>query len=226
MKHALRRLVPTLALGAAGVVATAIPAHASSGVDLRVEALPVHGKVGDTVTVFLNLYVPNTGGAGQGEVTYHYVAPGGTEFADAFDSPSCHIVTPGREAWCTNTGELWPPMGGTPYLNKLRLKIISPNVTPGQFKVDFARDPNPANNSAPIVLTVDGITPTVAPTSPSPQTSATAAPVSPRRSTPAAAPALPVTGSQAGILGGTGAVLVTVGAVLFLLARRRNASIR
>jgi LPXTG-motif cell wall-anchored protein len=226
MKHALRRLVPTLALAAAGVVAAAVPAFASSGVDMRVEALPVHGKVGDTVTAFLNLYVPNTGGADYGEVTYHYVAPGGTEFADTFDSPNCHIVTPGHEAWCTNTGQLWPSMGGIPYLNKLPLKIISSHVSPGQFKIDFARDPNPANNSAPIVLTVDGITPTVAPTSPSPRPSATAAPGSPRRSTPAAAPTLPVTGSQAGILGGMGAVLVAVGGALFLLARRRNASIR
>jgi LPXTG-motif cell wall-anchored protein len=191
-----------------------------------VEALPAHGKVGETVTVILNLYVPNTGGADDGEVNYHYLAPGGTEFADKFDSPNCHIVTQGHEAWCTNTGQLWPLMGGAPYPNKLDLKITSPNVTPGQFKIDFARDPNPANNSAPIVLTVDGITPTVAPTSPSARPSATAAPGSPRRSTPAAAPTLPVTGSQAGIFGGIGAVLLAVGGALFLLARRRNAPIR
>jgi hypothetical protein len=219
MKQVRGRVIATLMLGLVGAVATAIPAYAD-GLNIRVEAAPAHGKVGDTIPVYLKVINPGPGGLNVGELTMRYIAAGGTELADDFSTlPYCHVVTAGHEAWCSNPVQLWPldPAVTEPF--PIHLKIVSAKVTPGQFKIECARCTSPANNSAAIVVTVDGVTP--APTAPAP--AATTKP-SPKSSVAAAAPTLPVTGADIGLIGSIGAALLAVGITLFLAAKRRTAA--
>jgi hypothetical protein len=219
MKQVRGRLIATLMLGLVGALATAIPAYAD-GLNIWVEAAPAHGKVGDTIPVYLKVINPGPGGVNTSELTLRYIAPGGTELADNFSAdPACHIVTAGHEVWCYETAQLWPMDPAVTPAFPIHLKIVSAKVTPGQFKIECARCTNPANNSATIVVTVDGVTP--APTAPAP--AATTKPT-PKSSVAAAAPTLPVTGADIGLISSVGAALLVVGITLFLIAKRRTAA--
>jgi hypothetical protein len=113
VKRALLRTVGGTALAAVATLTIVGPAYGDARTDvtdLKVTVDPVHGKVGDTISVDLGLYDSGPSIAVEGTVTSHVVAPAGTELTDAFASvPYCHVVTPGHEVWCTNPAQFWPP---------------------------------------------------------------------------------------------------------------------
>jgi hypothetical protein len=199
VKRALLRAVGGTALAALATLTIIAPAYGDTMrtdvTDLKVTVDPVHGKVGDTISVHFGLYDLGPSTAVEGTVTSHIVAPSGTELTDDFASrPYCHVATPGHEVSCANIAQFWPPE----YVNNgalldygwtVHLKIVSPEVGPGRYDVTYANgDTDPGNNSAAIVVTVDGVT-----TSPSPRQSPTAVPrpaASPIHTTPQTSPTL------------------------------------
>ncbi|GIG61243.1 hypothetical protein Lfu02_56150 [Longispora fulva] len=197
----------------------------ASAVDWTARALPVHGKVGDVVNVPVSAFYPSPSGGGAlgypvAELIDRRVAPPGTEWAWALPA-FCLDMKPGVERRCNSITEI-PATAGEPDSFQLPLRIVSQEVGEGEFRVEgMGGDPNPANNCARIIVTVDGaparttpVTPACAQPAPKPSGSAS----------PTATGALPVTGTNTTAFVAAGAALVLAGtAVLFALRRRRRA---
>ena len=122
--------------------------------------------MGDTVTVTLVVFNPGPDMVDTAQSLSHIVAPGGTELVGDFTTPQppCQIIDPGHEVACPNGGQWWAAPdrqsehGDVGYGWQIKLKIDSPDVTPGLFRQEYPLDPNTSNNSARIVVTVDGVT--------------------------------------------------------------------
>jgi uncharacterized repeat protein (TIGR01451 family) len=177
---------------------------AANPADLGISAAPVSGHVGETVTV--KVIVTNAGPADAIKAKVKVTAPAGTEFVSV--DPTCVAATAGKEYAC----DLGTAPKGMNDSGDFSLKILSATVADGKAEVSSAvADPNVANNTAAIKVTV---VPGPAPSTPG------ATPSTPAGGTGGG---LPVTGSQAGLIGGLGLGAVAVGGVLMVLARRRRA---
>lgn len=152
----------------------ASPAHAvlvPGPADLKVTAGTAHGRVGDTVTVDTEVFNLGPDMVDTAKAIERIVAPGGTELVGDFShaQPPCQIVDPGHEVACPNPGQWWAQSdmqsehGNPGYPWQIQLKIVSSHITPGSVSVQYAQDTNTSNNSAPIVVVVDGVTNTPSP---------------------------------------------------------------
>ncbi|MFF5225293.1 LPXTG cell wall anchor domain-containing protein [Dactylosporangium sp. NPDC000521] len=180
--------------------------------DWSIATQPVSGKVGDVVDVPITVDYKGPGGIGQGETVTHFVLPDGAEFVEQLQG--CADAPSGVERVCTSTGFLEQPYD-RPYTYRLRIKIVKAIVADGKVHIEgMGGDLKPADNTAKIVINVDGV---VRPTASIPTgTSATAS------HSAAPAPGLPVTGDKTTIVAATGAAVLIVGAVLLVLGRRRR----
>jgi len=116
--------------------------------DLRVGATPASGAVGATVTTF---FFVGSEGPSSTPYTIGFTLPTGTEVLSVDD-----ICAPdsARSYRCVPIFDAAP--GGPAFFGTLSLLITAPTVgTDGQFTVTgTAQDPNPANNTVPIEITV------------------------------------------------------------------------
>jgi len=179
--------------------------------DFAVTTTPVAGAVGDTVEV---PYTVVNNGPSDGAANWWFVAPTGTVLVagdDGDDGPSCHFrddegnpVAELPKVGC-GIGSEWPAKasGYAGVSTTIKLRIVSTPGDDGTLTVDpylEPADPDLANNVAKLVVTVgDGA-----------------------GGEGGGDGGLPVTGAKAGIVGGIGALVVALGVVLFLVARRRR----
>src|SRR5438552_10123989 len=85
------------------------------------------------------------------------------------------------------------------------VKIVGRCTEPGEYRVEYAHDPNLSNNAAPLVVTVDGVDPMeCGPAGPSAGVPATPSISEEARRT------LPRTGTSVGILVAVGGALIAV----------------
>jgi LPXTG-motif cell wall-anchored protein len=179
-------------------------------------------RQGDLLYARLAAQNRGPGGMGLGEAITTFVAPPGTEWDLSWgDWSSCVEVRPKIEIRCTSQADFIPPDLNPPSYFSLRLKLVSVPVGDGEFRVEgMGGELHPSDNVAKIVIDIPGIPRVVPSDGPSPTpggstgTSATGTPVAGGR--------LPVTGSKTGLLAGAGALTLVLGAVLFLLGRRRR----
>jgi uncharacterized repeat protein (TIGR01451 family)/LPXTG-motif cell wall-anchored protein len=178
---------------------------AANPADLSISAAPVTGHVGDTVNV--QVTVRNAGPADAFKTKVTVTAPEGTEFVSA--DQACTATTAGKVYTCDLDTEKKTETTS----EILGLKIVSATVADGKAEVSSAiSDPNAADNTTPITVTVlEG--------SPSPG----AEPSAPTAG--GTGGGLPVTGSQAGLISVLGVGMAAAGGVLMVLARRRRAVI-
>jgi hypothetical protein len=164
-------------------------------IDMSAHTTPAEGTVGGTVEVRgvvsndSSLFAPN--------VLYTVVAPSGTQLTSR--PVGCRTLVPGHKYVC-RVGELEPmPSENHAWPVGISLKIVSANVgDDGYLSVTSeAKDPNPANNVAKIVLTVKG-------------------------SGGGEGGGLPITGAKAGLIGGTGGAVLLAGLAVLVMARRRR----
>ncbi len=161
-----------LVLGSAGQAVAAGPPYRA---DLSLSSGTAHGRVGDLIEE--PYYVDNLGPSNTrtGDVTFDFVAPGGTVFViDPNRYRYCHVITAGTHYWCYEPVQIWVSQGtiGT----FVRLKIVSATVTPGRITVSCTCDPNGSNNATTLHVVVDGV-PSSPPSTPSPhRSSATQSP--------------------------------------------------
>jgi hypothetical protein len=162
--------------------------------DLQVTAGTASGAVGSTVKVPVT--VRNHGDSDSPNTILALKAPSGTEIADADATSHCTAVTAGTEYRC-DIGTLTKAAGASTV--DIAFKIDAAVVgDDGTAKISGpARDKNPANNTAKIVITVAGDTGGIG-------------------------GGLPVTGVTAGLIGGIGGLALVAGAVLFVMSRRRR----
>jgi hypothetical protein len=210
MTRTLRLVAP-----AAIVLLTALPAApalaytTTPGSDLSVTAQPIHGKVDPTKVVSIPTVFENLGpdATVAGSVTIEIVAPGGTEIeADVFADVSCSTKTP-QHLVCT-PDKSFP--ANQPMNDPLPIVIKSAHTTPGWVKYTCACDPDTKNNTAALVVTVTGASPSHHPTpkptathttaAPHPSATPSTAPTPPDATTPSPQPA-----SSPGAAGGPGA---------------------
>ncbi|GAB3818182.1 hypothetical protein [Micromonospora zhanjiangensis] len=181
---------------------------AANPVDLAITAKPAAGAVGDVVTV---TFTATNNGPASGAAGITVKAPAGTRVVNPGPDgyPYCQDkdgnpnVTEATELRCSFESEFEP---GVTFDFPLRFRVVSAPVTDGTIEIFNGlknADSNPANNVAPIVITVkDG--------------------GSGDGGGDGSGGGLPVTGVQAGLIGGVGLGVLLVGGVLFLLARRRR----
>jgi hypothetical protein len=203
-------LVPIGATGTLTIRATAANAPAgshSAKVTVRpaiIDAVAVGstatGKVGDTVGITVGL---KSNGPDSLLKSFHNMGVGGIEVTLP---PGVTVVSPDQFGYgCTGFGStthvgcgiyVTLPAGETATFRlDLRIDRVIRNAT-GKIVVHAdGTDPNPANNTATIVI-------------------------NPTRGLPA--PGLPVTGARTATLAATGALLVVLGTIGFTLARRRR----
>jgi hypothetical protein len=164
--------------------------------DLQVTAGTASGAVGSTVKAPVT--VQNNGVSDSPHTILALKAPSGTEIVDADITAHCTAVTAGREYRC-DIGTLTKADGaGT---RNAAFKIDTAAVgDDGTAQISGpARDKNPANNTAKIVITVAA-----------------------GGGTGGGGGSLPVTGVKAGLIGGIGGLVLIVGAVLVVMSRRRR----
>lgn len=149
-----------------------------------------------------------------GETIFTYVAPPGTEWDMSWGiSSSCVEVRPKIELRCTSQG-FNPPDPSPPTYSTMRLKLVSTPVGDGEYRVEgMGGELNPSDNVAKIIIDIPGI-PRVSGggSSPTPSTSAAGS----------AGGQLPVTGARTGLFAAVGVIVLVLGAVLYLLGRRRR----
>ncbi|GAB2928933.1 hypothetical protein GCM10027280_15520 [Micromonospora polyrhachis] len=176
----------------------------ANSIDLAIGSTPAQGAVGAVVEVTFN--VANNGPA-TGGARLRVKAPSGTlalkpapgTFPTCLDGAGNWEFVEAAELRCTFESEFQP---GRAFDFKLRFRIVSaPVAANGTIEVSNelpSPESKPADNTAAIIITVHG------------------------GSDGGGGGGLPVTGVQAGLIGGIGAAVVVAGVVLFLLARRRR----
>jgi hypothetical protein len=124
--------------------------------DWSVASAPIDGKIGDVVLVPITVEFKGPGGSPLGEMVTHFVLPEGAAFADA-DLEGCADAPSGLERVCSTTGFLNQP-DDRPYTYHLRIKIVKAIVTDGEVHIEgMGGDLKPADNTAKIVINVDGV---------------------------------------------------------------------
>jgi LPXTG-motif cell wall-anchored protein len=203
----------------------------SGATDWVAYAKPIQQQDRQGDLLYTRLAAVNNGPAttGLGEAIYTYVAPPGTEWDLSWGLwSSCVEVRPKVEIRCTSQSSD-PPSGPEPtnptYFT-LRLKLVSTPVGDGEFRVEsMGGELKPNDNVAKIVIDIPGIpratgsgsSPTPTPTPTTGGGGGTGTPVA-----GGSAGKLPVTGSHTGLIAGAGLLAVILGAVLYLLGRRRT----
>lgn len=171
---------PLIAVGAGVGVAVADEAPVA---DLALELRPTSGKIGWQVQVqlFGHNYGPSIVQTG-GYVT-DIRLPGGTEFWYDEVPSYCEVITPRTHLRCRSVTMNYPdydnPSGvhvnGFPY--SIAIRILQKCTTPGEARIEYENDPNPANNVAALAVTIEDAKPGDCPSgSPSPRPSRTATP--------------------------------------------------
>jgi hypothetical protein len=212
----LRRLAATA--GAALVAFAAFgaaPAQAEDDRfpwDLTIPVVNVTGAVGDVVPITLTVRNLGPGVVEPGGVRIAFIQkPEGTEFVGDV-SPDCDgTVQPENRYYCQ------PKQGlavGAEVTWTFHLKLVSAH--PGDDGLMFfadggGEDRDSTNDGGPFTVTIKAPQ-----SSPTPTRTATAS------ASPAAGPALPVTGDRTALYAGLGAALVAAGAALFVIARQRR----
>jgi hypothetical protein len=177
-----------------GLVAGSGPAVAAEGASVDLEVIgggTLYGKVGDQVTIRATVINHGPDDAGNGEITYEYRAPGGTEFVGVFNSPPCTTLLARRYYRCLSTGQLPGPMSvagdsDPQYAHVFTLKIVSTKTSPGWVSASLDRDPNSSNNSTSVQVVVEGAaTPQPPPTPAASPSVAPGGPTHPAGATPA-----------------------------------------
>jgi hypothetical protein len=135
--------------------------------------------------VKITVTVENKGPASSPSTTVTVTAPTGTELVDM--PTNCEFTTPGKAATCEGLLSAGEKNSGV-----FSFKIAATSVAnDGKATIEGTlADPDPSNNTAAIVITIDG--------------------------------GLPITGVKVSVIAGTGVAVLLVGALLFLLARRRR----
>jgi hypothetical protein len=182
---------------------------ADNTIDLAITATPVTGAVGDVVTVTFKAANngPASGGAGikvKAPAGTLAVKPGPDEYPICRDNDGNGDFTEAAEMRCTFESEFQP---GVKFAFPLKFRVVSAPVgTDGSIEIFNelkSPDSKPDNNVAPIVITLSGGG-------------------SGGGDGGGDGGGLPVTGVQAGLIGGVGLGALLLGGVLFLLARRRR----
>ncbi|MGW0432440.1 hypothetical protein ACWDV4_07820 [Micromonospora sp. NPDC003197] len=180
----------------------------ANSIDLAISSSPVQGAVGEVVEVTFN--VANNGPA-TGDARLRVKAPSGTlalkpasgAYPTCLDGAGNWEFVEAAELACNFESE-FPPARAFDF--KLRFRIVSaPVAADGTIEVSNALpspESKPADNTAAITITVSGS--------------------DDGGDDGGSGGGLPVTGVQAGLIGGIGAVVVVAGVVLFLVARRRR----
>jgi len=172
--------------------------------DFSVTTTPVSGAIGETVKVPFTVV---NNGPSDGAAGWTFVAPAGTVFVPGetngfwcyFHDESGAPVDELRTVGCSNESE-WPSTasGRGVVQGTMTLRIDAAPGNDGTLTVRPYGAPtelNPDNNVAKLVVTVgDG----------------------------GSGGGLPVTGAKAGVAAGVGAAVLALGAVLFVVARRRR----
>jgi hypothetical protein len=162
----------------------AFSAHvAANPADLAISATKGSGAVGSVVKITVT--VENKGDASSPDTTVTVTAPTGTELVDM--PTNCEFTTPGKVGKCEGLLSAGEKNAGV-----FSFKIAATSVAnDGVAKIEGTlHDPDTGNNTAAIVITVDG--------------------------------GLPITGVKVSVIAGTGLAVLLVGALLFLMARRRR----
>ena len=177
---------------------------ASNSIDLAITSTPVQGGVGDVVEVTFN--VANNGPA-TGGARLRVKAPSGTlalkpapgAYPICLDGAGNWEFVEAAELKCTFEREFQP---GRRFDFKLKFRIASAPVgSNGTIEVSNelpSSESKPADNAAAITITALG------------------------GGDGGSGGGLPVTGVQAGLIGGVGLAVVAAGGVMFLVARRRR----
>ena len=190
MKLALRVAV----FVSAALIASPIPAAAAvapaantaKNADLKIWSDPAeHTYVSTTQTFGVVVHFQDLGpdNTYSGDVTWEWTAPGGTHFIYSPDptDPACHVFVPHKHFTCVQVTEQMVISGAD--LESAGLFVDSVHTTPGRVTETCACDHNTSNNSAALIVHVDGATTTPTHTS-KPKPTAT-------HSTPPAQPATP-----------------------------------
>jgi hypothetical protein len=159
-------------------------AHVSaSHAELSIAATKGSGAVGSVVKITVT--IENQGPASSPNTTVTVTAPTGTELVDM--PTNCEFTTPGKVGTCEGLLSANEKNSGV-----FSFKIAATSVAnDGKATIEGTLDDrNPTNNTAAIVITIDG--------------------------------GLPVTGVKVSMIAGTGVAVLLVGALLFLMARRRR----
>lgn len=196
----------------------------SAATDWVAYAKPIGERDRNGDLLYVSLDAANHGPAptAQGEATFTYIAPPGTEWDQSFGS-TCFEVRPKIEIRCTSEGSNPPDLNPPSYF-RVRLKLVSTPVGDGEFRVEgMGGELNPSDNVAKIVIDIPGV-PRV-PSSGSSQPPAAGG--GGGTGTPAAHASgtgggLPVTGTNTGLIAGAGLIALVLGAVVYLLAQRRR----
>jgi hypothetical protein len=220
---------PLIAVGAGVGVAAADEGPAA---DLALESKPFTGEIGSHAQVPLIWHNYGPGIVSTGGYVSDIRLPTGTEFWYDEVPTYCEVVTPRTHLRCRSVTMGYPdydnPSGvavdGYPYT--IDVRILQECTTPGEARIEYDNDPNPANNVAPLVLTAKAGD--CASGSPSPRPSRTAAPSASASAGHVSgggageSTGLPVTGVPTAALAASGALLALGGAGLVLIGRRRR----
>ncbi|MBB5871274.1 hypothetical protein F4553_004653 [Allocatelliglobosispora scoriae] len=136
--------------------------------DLDPAAQSGHARVGSEARVGLVVHNHGPNPTVTAKVVIDVTAPGGTVFGNSLDKYVstyylCTVVTPHKRARC-KLGAMWYPdndqpssVDGPSGWHALTFKVVAKCTTPGRFKLEYPWDPKPSNNSASLVVKVDGV---------------------------------------------------------------------